>query len=211
MQPDELSRASKVLHDRSRYRLRFGIFFYISVMENFYDTQMMSLEDRIAPKKTSPILAATLHNKSSNPENLYYVKYILGTGRAQICNTAKDTPCLPMQPTTPNERLICQLSNFLSKINFSHNLKTIAGQKTVIIQEKDGMDVTTLLVQSKPLNGISYVHITKLSTDNLGEQLTASFVANTPEMIVAKLMDHHAMNCPKTHACLTHCADCPEL
>lgn len=181
-------------------------------MENFYDSQITALEVRVAQQKFSRKSNPTLHNESAPAENLYYVKWVLGTGRVQLHSNSKETPSLPMQATEPNERLISQLSKFLNKIKVTHSLKKIAGTLSVIIQFRERFqDVTTLLIQSKPLNGISYVHITKLSTDNLGMQLSASFVAHTPEMIVAKLMDHGSMQCPKFAACLTHCSECPEL
>ena len=183
-------------------------------MRNFYDTQIGALEASIAPAKKSQNLTPTLHNEPETDGNLYYVKYnLLGSGRVQIGSTNKETPILPFQPTTPNQRLIVQLHKFLQKhlSQLDTKLFNIGSEKAVSVKFTDGNEVTTLLIQSKPYNAVSYVHITKLSTDNLGMQITASFVAHTPEMIVAKLMDHGDFVCPQFAACITYCPTCPEL
>lgn len=113
---------------------------------------------------------------------------MLKNGGRIVKQTGKDTPYIPMLPSSYNDRLIRQLSNFLKDAGIEHSLETLSGRVNVTMQNIDGQSLRTLLIYSNPCNGLSYVEANLLRDPSIyGTQLRASFIAHSPLQIVSKL------------------------
>jgi hypothetical protein len=161
----------------------------------------------------SRALPTTLHNVS-NSKRIYIM---LSTGRI-VLPTSNFTPSLlkyAMKPTTPNNRLIRQLSKFLNEFNQPHTLETISGRKMVSIKKRVGLGFDNLLIYSSPTKtGQSYIKAQVININNSinGDNFTFEFIAHSAIQIINKLQYHKVYSmCPNSLSCHVNCANCAEI
>jgi hypothetical protein len=179
-------------------------------MQNYYDTQVNALKKNVGLPYSYRNDSSQLNIKRTERG----VIYIMLSSGVILDQSEKDTPIVTYPrdvSNIPNQRLINQLSEFLTDIKIEHSRPTLAigagKHKVISIKRRSGANVQTVLIYSMPEHGRSYV---KASVVGGYSQIDYTFIAHSRIQAFMKLKERGII-CPKHSTCHTYCLDCPEL